>query len=268
MSNYLLGIDPVLLLTDNQKNRLDKTSNSQGDLADNIQNILSDKFEFAEVYQSTTEKHEMKMDNYLLSKQGPKKMNFVGEFQTPSGLMSYIVVDDQWVKNNPNLLSVAAGAKLDDRIDINKLKGNDGATKEGETTGFIRYNNNQAPSMIIVPSWKHKYNDTVEAMEAQADAREKALRNRPSKLQMIHREFEAIKQGSGINAFMSGWRLINKMNDYNEETKKLKHPIDESQQDKNPDELNDDKLHKSLTDLSIEMTAQNDSIDGNEMYMK
>lgn len=216
MSNYLIAIDPVLLLTDDETDRItndEKAMENSGSIADAIKETITDKYAFADVFQSTSEKHSIKVHDFLMAdKTHQRGMHDIGTLQTKTDLIAYAVVNDDWIEKHPDETKACAKVKLDDRIDPKQLKANDGATKDGRTTGFIRYGEYKTPVMVMVPTSKVNYKyESVKDMEQAADEREQRLRNRKSTFSMIRSAYQMAKQSSTIDAFMVGWNLSNQL---------------------------------------------------------
>lgn len=224
MANYLMAIDPVLLLNKNELadfTRNQKKYKTTGEAADKLNQTLQKDFPFAGVFQSTDETHCVLAHEFMLAdKTGNREMHDMGRLETPSNLMAFVTVDDNWINDHPNEAKAGAYFQMDSRIDPTQLHANDGATKDGKTTGFVRYGQYKTPVMALMPDGPlDKYNDeTVEQQEAAADAREAAMRKRDFKLQAIHSAWRQAKNGSALDGFLAGWELVSRLHDDQLET--------------------------------------------------
>ena len=218
MANHLLAIDPVLLMSASQFDKLSKDDNiTNGHAADYLKKELQKQFEFADVYQSTDETHELKVHEFLLAnKTGERSMHDAGKLETPSDLLAFVSVTDEWLESHKEIADAGAHFELDPRVNPKELHGNDGATKDGKTTGFLRYSHYQTPIMMLVPDGPVNYHDEdVDDMERAADEREDGLRERKfsmQKLQNLHATFQEAGRGSAFNAFMVGWAMADRIN--------------------------------------------------------
>ena len=264
MSKYLVAIDPVLLLSEKQLDKISKdkrTLTSTGQVGDVVKDMLQKDYEFADVFQSTDEKHSVKMHEFLLAdKTGERKMHDAGELETPTGLVAYVAVDEEWIKNHPEQAAASAHVKLDPRIDVTKFKANDGATEDSKTTGFIRYGDSKTPVMAMLPAGDLDYrHETISEMEKRADEREGDLRNRQSTFQQVSSAFQQAKRGSMLDAFMVGWNLADQLGGkpqtFNVDTnKKPRTPVEKS----TPNQPQD--MTTSLNELSmLEMMREQQS---------
>lgn len=252
MANHLLAIDPVLLMSSSQFQKLSKDNDiNNGHAADYLKSELQKQFEFADVYQSTDETHKLKVHEFMLAnKTGERKMHDAGTLETPSDLLAFVSVTDEWLEAHPEIADAGAHFELDPRINPKDLHGNDGATKDGKTTGFMRYSHYKTPIMMLVPEGPVNYHDeAVEEMERVADEREGRLRSRRfdmKKLQNLHSSFQEANRGSALSAFMVGWNLADRIN--NPEKYQQKASIktgDESSKVAN-------KLNNGLDELSLQ----------------
>ena len=252
MANHLLAIDPVLLMSSSQFKKLSKdTDINNGHAADYLKSELQKQFKFVDVYQSTDETHKLKVHEFMMAnKTGERKMHDAGTLETPSDLLAFVSVTDEWLDEHPEIADAGAHFELDPRINPKDLHGNDGATKDGKTTGFLRYSNYKTPIMMLVPDGPVNYHDEdVEDMERAADEREKHLRGRRfdmQKLQNLHSSFQDANRGSAFSAFLVGWNLADSVN--NPEKYQHKETI------KTEDETTEitDKLNKGLDELSLQ----------------
>lgn len=257
MANYLLAIDPVLLLSKRQFNKISedyKSLEDNGASQDAIKDEISKSFEFADVFQSTNDVHNFKAHEFLLAdKTGQHGMHDIGQLKTPSDLLAFVSVDDEWLKEHPNEAKAGSYIKLDDRIDPKKLHANDGATKDGRSAGFIRYDNYKTPVMAVLPEGPIDENETVEEMEREADKREGALRARKSKLSTIHNAYKMAQQGSSLDAFLTGWKLIDQLHAITDERQQeeyaRQHPQAQSPAEPNSHYVNDDTQQKEYDRL-------------------
>lgn len=224
MANYLMTIDPVLVLNKDELadfKRNQKKYKTTGEAADKLNQTLKKDFPFANVFQSTDETHRVTAHEFMLEdKTGDRGMHDMGRLQTPSNLMAFIAVDDDWINAHPEEAKAGAYFQMDSRIDPTQLHANDGATKDGKTTGFIRYGQYKTPVMALLPDGPlDKYNDeTVEQQEAAADEREAAMRRRDFKLQAIHDAWRQAKNGSTLDGFLAGWELVSRLHNDKLET--------------------------------------------------
>lgn len=259
MSNkYLLAIDPVALLGDEQFAKLSKhhkydANTTTGEAADDIKAELQKRFEFADVFQATDETHKINAHEFLMAdKTGNRGMHDIGTMETPTELLAFVTVTEEWLEQHPDEAKNSTTLKLDPRIDPKKLHANDGATKDGKTAGFIRYGDYKTPVMMLMPDGPAVYHDeTVSDMERQADEREHALRSRKGKFLQVHEAFKQAKHGSSIDAFIIGWRLMEDMkngtstvNDYKQTGKPAQHNMPESPANTNNQMQNKEELFR------------------------
>lgn len=251
MANHLLVIDPVLLMSSSQFEKLSKDDDiNDGRAADYLKSELQKQFEFADVYQSTDETHKLKVHEFMLAnKTGERKMHDAGTLETPSDLLAFVSVTDKWLEEHPKIAEAGAHFELDPKINPKDLHGNDGATKDGKTTGFIRYSHYKTPIMMLVPDGPVNYQDeSIEEMERIADEREERLRSRrfdQKKLKTIYSAFQDAKRGSAFNAFMMGWRLADRLkNPEKYQEKPSINPGDESQK---VDRINTPETHQQTS---------------------
>lgn len=263
MANHLLAIDPVLLMSSSQFKKLSKADDiNNGYAADYLKSELQKQFEFADVFQSTDETHKLKVHEFMLAnKTGERKMHDVGTLETPSDLLAFVSVTDKWLEEHPEIADAGAHFELDPRINPKDLHGNDGATKDGKTTGFMRYSHYKTPIMMLVPDGPVNYHDeTVEDMERFADEREERLRSRRfdmKKLQTVYSSFQDANQGSAFKAFMIGWNLADRINNPEKYQQKTTIKTDDESQ-KVANKLNDDESQKvtnKLNDDESQMVA-------------
>ena len=252
MANHLLAIDPVLLMSSSQFEKLSKdTDINNGHAADYLKSELQKQFEFADVYQSTDETHKLKVHEFMMAnKTGERTMHDAGTLETPSDLLAFVSVTDEWLDEHPEIADAGAHFELDPRINPRDLHGNDGATKDGKTTGFLRYSHYKTPIMMLIPEGPVNYHDeNIEDMERAADEREESLRSRRfdmQKLKNLHSSFQEANRGSAFNAFMIGWNLADRIN--NPEKYQPKAPL--KTEDGTQEITN--KLNKGLNELSLQ----------------
>lgn len=259
MSKYLLAIDPVLLLSEKQMTKITKNSESMknsGTVGDAVKDILSKEYEFADLFQSTDETHTVNVHDFLMKeKTNERGMHNIGDLKTPTGLVAYVTVDDEWMKNHPNEVEAGAYVELDPRVDVQQLHANDGATKDGQTTGFIRYGDYKTPVMAMLPAGPINIDETVEDMERMADEREMSLRNRQSKVATIHSAFRSANAGSSLDAFLAGWNLVDQMKGVSEPTPMI--PIRNKMEEEVLPSNTPQTLTDSLKELSIREMMNN-----------
>lgn len=216
MSNHLLTIDPVLLMTEQQIEELNLLKNL-GDAADYISKQLGDQFVFSQVFQSTNNEHTLNVHEFMLANEtGKRKMHDMGKMKTPSDLLSFVSVDDEWINEHKDVINKGVHFKMDERIDPKLLQATDGQTEDGQTTSFLRYGQYKTPIMMVAPDGPVTYqNETVEDMEKLADERESMLRNRKFSLDpfrfLMQEHGKAKKEsirGSLLGGFMKGWDLV------------------------------------------------------------
>jgi len=216
MANYLLTIDPVLLLTDKQMSKITKDKKdmqNNGTAGDAVKEVLQHNFEFADVFQSTYEEHTIKVHDTLMAdkiaeKAGRKGTTKMGDLKTPTGLIAYVTVTEEWIKNHPEETKAGVCFELDPRIDPKELHANDGATKDGDSAGFVRYGKYKTPLMTMLPKNKKLENEKIEDMELAADQREKSLRERTADtFKNTAKAFQNASRGSYMQAFIYGFKL-------------------------------------------------------------
>lgn len=261
MANHLLAIDPVLLMSSSQLKKLSKDADiNDGRAADYFKSELQKKFEFADVFQSTDETHKLKVHEFMLAnKTGERKMHDAGTLETPSDLLAFVSVTDKWLEENPEIAAAGAHFELDPRINPKDLHGNDGATKDGKTTGFIRYSHYKTPIMMLVPDGPVNYQDeSVEEMERVADEREERLRSRRFDMKKIQKFYSAYKEaqrGSAFSAFMVGWNLADRIN--NPEKYQQKTSINTNDESQKGDRINNpEKYQQQQTSINNDNDSQ------------
>lgn len=271
MANHLLAIDPVLLMSSSQFEKLSKDDDiNNGHAADYLKAELQKQFKFADVYQSTNETHKLKVHEFMLAnKTGEREMHDAGTLETPSDLLAFVAVTDEWLDGHPEIADAGAHFELDPRIDPKDLHGNDGATKDGKTTGFMRYSHYKTPIMMLIPEGPVNYHDeAVEDMEQAADEREGDLRNRRfsmQKLRNLHASFQEANRGSALSAFLVGWNMADRLN--NPEKYLPKEPHNTSTEKEESPNVSE-KFNKGLDELSlqqiegIENETQNETQNG------
>lgn len=270
MANYLMTIDPVLMLNKDELadfTRNQKKYKTTGEAADKLNQTLQKDFPFASVFQSTDETHNVSAHEFMLAdKTGNRKMHEMGRLQTPSNLMAFVAVDDDWINAHPSEAKASAYFQMDSRIDPTQLHANDGATKDGKTTGFVRYGQYKTPVMALLPDGPlDKYKDeTVDQQEAAADEREATMRKRDFKLQAIHSAWRQAKNGSALDGFLAGWELIDRLHNNQSETPDEKPTIINQPhlpQMSMPGELTpDDQFEDGLKELSARAMENNDQM--------
>jgi hypothetical protein len=187
-----------------------------GEAADKLNQTLNKDFAFAQVFQATDETHRIDAHEFMLAdKTGNRKMHDMEQLKTPSNLMAFVTVTDEWIDKHPDEAKAGAYFKMDPRIDPNQLHANDGATQDGKTTGFVRYGDYKTPVMALLPAGpldKYK-NETIDQQEAAADARENQMRKRDFKIQAIHSAWREAKNGSALDGFLAGWSLVSRLHE-------------------------------------------------------
>lgn len=219
MANYLMTIDPIKML--NKRELADFSRHrdqyqTTGAAADKINQMLEKDFPFVQVFQSTAETHQVEAHEFMLAdKTGKRELHKLGKLKTPSKLMAFVSVSDDWLKTHPKEAKAGAYFEMDPRIDPHLLHASDGATKGGKTMGFIRYGSFQTPVMHLVPAGPASQYDkeTVPQEEAAAAARQSKMRQRHFKFELIQNAWREIRSGSAVNGFLAGWDLVSKLHD-------------------------------------------------------
>lgn len=271
MSKYLLAVDPVLLLEKKEFVKIasdKKNMKDMGSLGDVVKDRLQDKYEFADVFQSTSETHDIRVHDFLMADKTNKRgLHSAGSLETPTGLVAYVTVDDEWMSKNSKIADKAAIVKLDPRVNPSMLHANDGATKDGDTTGFVRYGDYNTPVMTMVPANKELTNESVEDMERRADEREHELRNRkPSKLKSLVSTMQRVKQATGMDAFIAGWNMVDEWEHWDDNSN-VKLP-NTPQADAPATTIADTRLTSALRELSIQEMERNDGIGNDDMFRR
>ena len=286
MSNHLLTIDPVLLMDETQLDELDKLKNA-GEAADYISKQLGDQFAFSQVFQSTNDDHTLNVHEFMLANEtGERKMHDMGTMKTPSDLLAFVTVDDEWINEHKDVINKGVHFKMDERIDPTLLNATDGQTEDGQTTSFLRYGQYKTPIMMVAPKGPVTYqNETVEDMERLADEREETLRGRKFSLdpfRFVIQEHKKVKKesmrGALLGGFMKGWDLVDNYkktkgdSQQNREVSngdpskqppasKGKKPKVESEDTETEKTKNENGLDSGLSDLSMRMLEEQSSIE-------
>src|SRR5699024_2206569 len=105
MANHFLAIERVLLMDDEQRNSLNKLLTSV-DAQDFIQKELNKEFDFGQVFQSTNNEHDLHVHEFMLANEtGERKMHKMGVMKTPSDLVAFVTVDDDWMKEHKDVVN-------------------------------------------------------------------------------------------------------------------------------------------------------------------
>ena len=208
-----MTIDPVLML--NKEELADFAKNydkykTTGEAADKLNQTLGKNFAFAQVFQATNETHRVDANEFALA----NKTHDTGQLKTPSNLMAFVVVTDEWINKHPNEAKAGVCFKMDPWIKPEQLHANDGATRDGKTTGFVRYGDYKTPIVTLSPAKSlDKYKDeTADQQEAAADAREVKMRDRDFKIEAIHSAWRDARNGTVLDGFLAGWSLADTLN--------------------------------------------------------
>lgn len=215
MANHFLAIDPVLLLDEDKLGALDKLSTA-GEAQDYIQNELGDAFDFSQVFQSTNDEHDLHVHEFMLANEtGQRKMHKMGVMKTPSDLVAFVTVDDEWMKEHADIVNKGIHFQMNERVDPKELKGVNGQTKDGQTTSALRYGHYKTNILMISENEKAISKDeTAESMEERAKEQEDELRSRAfslDPLRFLKSQHESVKkqsmEGAFIDGFMKGWDM-------------------------------------------------------------
>lgn len=223
MANYMLAVDPVYLLSDDEYKSMSKgagRAKTTGEAEHLIKHALRNNpdFKFADVFQSQDETHEIMMHDFLMEHPTNKRgMHNMGELETPNELFSFVVVDDEWIEKHPDVVAQGVSVELDHRIDPHKLHANDGALKDGRTAGFMRYDTYKTPIMTMMPDGPVDLKDeTIQGMEDHADDMQASMSQRKMRwlqLKDVYNTTLATSQTSDknsrvlLNAVKAGWNF-------------------------------------------------------------
>lgn len=215
MANHFLAIDPILLMDDEQLIALSKLSTS-GEAQDFIQKELNKEFDFGQVFQSTNNEHDLHVHEFMLANEtGERKMHKMGVMKTPSDLVAFVTVDDDWMKEHKDEVNKGVHFKMHERVDPKELKAVNGRTKDGQTTSAVRYGHYTTNVLMISENEKAISKDeTPSKMEERAEEEEEELRQREftlDPLRFLKREHDSVKKnsigGAFVDGFMKGWDL-------------------------------------------------------------
>lgn len=215
MANHFLAIDPVSLLDEDQLGTLDKLSTA-GEAQDYIQNELGDAFDFSQVFQSTNDEHDLHVHEFMLANEtGQRKMHKMGVMKTPSDLVAFVTVDDEWMKEHADIVNKGIHFQMNERVDPKELTGVNGQTEDGQTTSALRYGHYKTNILMISENEKAiSKKETAESMEERAKEQDDVLRSRSfslDPLRFIKDQHERVKkqsaEGAFIDGFMKGWDM-------------------------------------------------------------
>lgn len=215
MANHFLAIDPVLLMNDKQLEALNKLHIS-GEAQDFIQKELDKEFDFGQVFQSTNNEHDLHVHEFMLANEtGKRKMHKMGVMKTPSDLVAFVTVDDDWMKEHKDVVNKGVHFKMHERVDPKELKAVKGRTADGQTTSALRYAHYTSNILMISENEKAISKDeTSSKMEKRAEEEEEVLRQREftlDPLRFLKSQHDSVKkqsiEGAFIDGFMKGWDL-------------------------------------------------------------
>lgn len=264
MANHFLAIDPVLLMNEEQIAHLNKLETT-GEAQDFIQEQLEDQFDFSQVFQSTNDEHDLHVHEFMLANEtGERKMHKMGVMKTPSDLLSFVTVDDEWMKEHKDIVNKGVHFKMHERVDPKELKGINGQTEDGQTTSALRYAHYK-PNILMVSENEKAISEeeTAESMEERAKEQESMLRKREFSLDPLRflkgKHDQVSKQtieGALLDGFLKGWNMMDeykayKERDSNQRVQPTAPPKEETPKEEKPVEIGD-----GLHDLSTQIMQQ------------
>lgn len=266
MTNHFLAIDPVLLMDEDQLGTLDKLSTA-GEAQDYIQKELGDQFDFSQVFQSTNNEHDLHVHEFMLANEtGERKMHKMGVMKTPSDLVAFVTVDDEWMKEHETIVNKGVHFQMNERVDPKELKGVNGQTEDGQTTSALRYGHYKSNILMISENEKAISKDeTAESMEERAKEQEEVLRSRSfslDPLRFIKSQHEKVKkqsaEGAFIDGFMKGWDMTENYKAYKgrgpQEQADYEQPTNDATNPEQPKQAIE--IGDGLHDLSRKVLAQ------------
>ena len=233
MANHFLAIDPILLMDDEQLIALSKLSTS-GEAQDFIQKELNKEFDFGQVFQSTNNEHDLHVHEFMLANEtGERKMHKMGVMETPSDLVAFVTVDDDWMKEHKDVVNKGVHFKMHERVDPKELKAVNGRTKDGQTTSAVRYGHYTTNVLMISENEKAISKDeTSKGMEERAEEEEEVLRQREftlDPLRFLKSQHDSVKkksiEGAFVDGFMKGWDLADNYESF--KSRRSQQPSDE-----------------------------------------
>ena len=266
MANHFLAIDPVLLMDDEQLNALSELRTS-GEAQDFIQKELNKEFDFGQVFQSTNNEHDLHVHEFMLANEtGERKMHKMGVMKTPSDLVAFVTVDDDWMKENKDVVNKGVHFKMHERVDPKELKAVKGLTEDGQTTSAVRYGHYTTNVLMISENEKAISKDeTAKGMEERAEEEEETLRQRVfsldnlNKLSFLKGQHDSVKKetmgGAFVDGFMKGLALADNYESF--KSRRSQQPSDTPSSDEPSDkEVDPDQLGDGLNDLSEQRLAE------------
>lgn len=265
MANHFLAIDPVLLMDDEQLNTLSKLRTS-GEAQDFIQNELNKEFDFGQVFQSTNNEHDLHVHEFMLANEtGERKMHKMGVMQTPSDLVAFVTVDDDWMKEHKDVVNKGVHFKMHERVDPKELKAVNGRTEDGQTTSALRYAHYTSNVLMISENEKAISKDeTPSKMEKRAEEEEEVLRQRVfsldklEKLGFLKDQHDSVKKetmgGAFVDGFMKGLALADNYESF--KSRRSQQPSDEPSNDEPSAPDKPDQLGDGLRNLSAQMREE------------
>lgn len=273
MANHFLAIDPVALLDEDQLNHL-STIQTAGDAQDYIQEELSKTYEFSNVFQSTNSEHDLHAHEFMLANEtGERKMHKKGVMKTPSDLLAFVTVDDEWIKDHQDIIDKGVHFKLHDRVDPKQLHAVNGLTADGQTTSAIRYAHYKSNVLMVSENEKAISKDeTNESMEERATEHESVLRDRTftfslDPFRFVKSQHERVRkdtiEGAFMDGFMKGFDMSDnykkfKSDPHNEPPLQTKKDKQETKKDTHEPNIN---IGDGLLDLSQKVALQQQHAD-------
>jgi len=264
MANHFLAIDPVLLMDEDQLEVLDKL-NTAGEAQDFIQKELNNEFDFGQVFQSTNNEHDLHVHEFMLANEtGQRKMHKMGVMKTPSDLVAFVTVDDEWMKEHEGIVNKGVHFKMNERVDPKELKAVNGRTEDGQTTSALRYAHYTSNILMVSENEKAiSKKETPKTMEDRAKEEDTILRERSfnlDPLRFIKSQHDSVKkqsiEGAFLDGFMKGWDMTDNYKSFKE---RRPQPTQE-QRDAGKDATNEPaktvQIGDGLKELSARMMEQ------------